>query len=183
MSTAPAVGRSRPQPGWRRVRFTATHTHSPVGQPRGRAHHQRRAGFLQILDAADLDPEPREPVGLDRMKQALWEVAPSGDFSFRDLFADQEVIFAESVNTAPLRTHLLRHFAGRAVSIQGIIDHVIVATPYASNHVKKLTLAGMQKDGLIATPISKTEHLPKRDHRRIPGRLGGSGYRAVHANQ
>lgn len=94
----------------------------------------------------------REPVGLDRMKQAMWDVAPSGDFSFRDIFADQEVIFAELVNTGPLQTYLRRRFAGRAVSTQEIIDHVVVSTPYASNHVKRLTLAEMQRSGLITSP-------------------------------
>jgi hypothetical protein len=26
----------------------------------------------------------RERIGLNRMKQAMWKIAPSGDFSFRD---------------------------------------------------------------------------------------------------
>lgn len=100
----------------------------------------------------------REPIGLDRMKWAMWKVAPSGDFSFRDRFAGQEIIFAESVDTMPLRTHLLQHFAGQAVTIEAIVDHVIVATPYASSHVKRATLAEMQKDGLIESPNQKRKN-------------------------
>jgi three-Cys-motif partner protein len=94
----------------------------------------------------------REPLGLDRMKQAMWKIAPSGDFSFRDRFVGQDVIFGDTVDTSPLRSHLLSHFAGQALTIEAIVDHVIVSTPYASNHVKRATLAEMQKEGLISSP-------------------------------
>ncbi len=94
----------------------------------------------------------REPIGLDRMKQAMWKIAPSGDFSFRDRFAGMDVIFGDTVDTAPLRANLLDHFADEAVTIEAIVDYVIVSTPYASNHVKRLTLAVMQTEGLISSP-------------------------------
>jgi three-Cys-motif partner protein len=100
----------------------------------------------------------REPIGLDRMKQAMWKIAPSGDFSFRDRFADQDVIFGEEVDTGPLQQHLLMHFAGRAVTIEEVVDHVIVATPYASNHVKRTTLAVMQREGMISSPNQKRKN-------------------------
>jgi three-Cys-motif partner protein len=93
----------------------------------------------------------REPIGLDRMKQAMWKIAPSGDFSFRDRFAGMEVIFG-TVDTEPLRRDLLSQFAGQAVTIEAIVDYVIASTPFASNHVKLRTLAEMQKQGLISSP-------------------------------
>ena len=94
----------------------------------------------------------REPIGLDRMKQAMWKIAPSGDFSFRDRFAGMEVIFGQVVDTHPLRVDLLNQFAGQAVTIESITDYVIASTPFASNHVKRQTLAEMQKEGLISSP-------------------------------
>jgi hypothetical protein len=94
----------------------------------------------------------REPIGLDRMKQAMWKVAPSGDFSFRDRFAGMDVIFGSEVDTGPLRADLLKHFAGQAVTIEAITDYVVAATPYASTHVKRITLAPMQTQGLITSP-------------------------------
>lgn len=94
----------------------------------------------------------REPIGLDRMKQAMWSIAPSGDFSFRDRFANQDVIFAESVDTTPLQHELLTAFRGRSVTIHEITQHVIVGTPYTSSHVKRMTLAPMQAEGLITSP-------------------------------
>lgn len=93
----------------------------------------------------------REPIGLDRMKRAMWDVAPSGDYRFHDRLAGQDVLFGKR-DTAPLQRHLLDHFAGQAVDIGTLIDHVIVATPYTSSHVKKDTLAVMQRAGLISSP-------------------------------
>jgi three-Cys-motif partner protein len=94
----------------------------------------------------------REPVGMNRMKEAMWKVAPSGDFTFRDRFADQEVIFADVVDTTPLRAHLLEHFRGQAVTIDAVVDYVVVATPYIESHVRTLTLKPMQADALISSP-------------------------------
>jgi three-Cys-motif partner protein len=94
----------------------------------------------------------REPIGLDRMKQAMWKVAPSGDYTFHDRLAGQDVLFSSQVNTQPLQDHLVSHYAGQAVDIKSIVDHVIVATPYHSSHVKRRTLAVLQKSGKIASP-------------------------------
>lgn len=94
----------------------------------------------------------REPLGLDRMKQAMWKVAPTGNYTFEDRFAGQDVLFGSEVDTAPLQHHLCEHFAGRAVGIQTVIDHVIVATPFHSSHVKKKTLVPLQKAGKISSP-------------------------------
>jgi len=94
----------------------------------------------------------REPLGMDRMKQAMWRVAPTGDFTFHDRLANQDVLFSADIDTEPLQDHLLSHFAGQAVDIQTVIDHVVVATPYHSSHVKRRTLAVLQRAGKIGSP-------------------------------
>jgi three-Cys-motif partner protein len=103
----------------------------------------------------------RELLGLDRMKRAMWKVAPSGDFSFRDRFAGMDIIFGDTVDTGPLRADLLRHFAGQAVTIEAITDYVIASTPFAGNHVKRLTLAEMQKQGQISSPNQERKNTYK----------------------
>jgi len=103
----------------------------------------------------DLNYCTNEPVGLDRMKQAMWKIAPSGDFTFQDRFANQDVLFASTVDSGPLRAGLRDHFRSRAVTITEVIDHVIAQTPYTSSHVKRLTLAPMQKAGEISSPDQK----------------------------
>lgn len=99
-----------------------------------------------------------EPIGLDRMKQAMWNIAPAGDFSFRDRFAGMDVIFGDIIDTTPLQEHLLDHFAGEAVTIEQLTAHVVAATPFASNHVKRFTLAEMQTQGLIGSPNQKRKN-------------------------
>jgi len=94
----------------------------------------------------------REPIGLDRMKQAMWKLAPTGDFSFRDRFAGMDIIFGDEVDTSSLQADLLTHFAGKAETIETIVDYVIASTPFASTHVKRATLAVMQREGRITSP-------------------------------
>jgi three-Cys-motif partner protein len=88
-------------------------------------------------------------VGLDRMKSAMWKIAPSGDYRFSDILAGQQVMFELEPDTALLRDTYLRVFAGQTVSITTIEEFTIARTPFVSSHVKRRTLAPMQKAGDI----------------------------------
>ncbi len=90
--------------------------------------------------------------GLDLMKQAMWRVAPSGDFKYSDQYAGQTVLFEEDVDTEPLKRDLLEHFAGQLVSVQAVIDYTIARTPFCSNHVKRRTLVPLQREDKITSP-------------------------------
>lgn len=92
----------------------------------------------------------RNTKAFDRMKQAMWKAAPGGDYSFADRFADQDVLFDDSTSTGPLQDALLERFAGKTVTIEEVVDFVICSTPYHSGHVKRATLAPMQREGIIA---------------------------------
>lgn len=61
-------------------------------------------------------------------------------------------VFGSDVNTQQLQDHLCEHFAEQAVPIQSVIDHVVVATPFHSSHVKTKTLMPLQKAGRISSP-------------------------------
>ncbi|WP_374313777.1 three-Cys-motif partner protein TcmP [Microbacterium sp.] len=98
----------------------------------------------------------RDLTGFDRMKSVMWKVDPIGGRRFSDVLAGKTVLFQEEVDTAPLRAELMEHFAGQTVSIQEITNFVIGHTPYVSTHVKRKTLAPMQKDEVIACPGQKT---------------------------
>jgi three-Cys-motif partner protein len=112
----------------------------------------------------------REPIGMSRMKEAMWKLAPSGDFTFHDRFANQEVIFADTVDTAPLRRHLLEHFRGQTVTIDAVVDHVVVATPYIESHVRTQTLKLMQQAGQLSSPTQKRKGtFPKGTIIQFPG--------------
>lgn len=86
----------------------------------------------------------------DRMKSTMWKLAPSGDYTFEDRFAGQDVLFADVRDTEPLKAALLEHFAGQTVSIETITQYTIASTPFYSGQLKRDTLAPMQKAGQIS---------------------------------
>lgn len=92
----------------------------------------------------------RALVGLSAMKEAMWKVAPTGDYSFSDGDADQEVLFGEDVDTSQLRRRLMETFSGQTVSIEQVEDFTIAQTPFLKSHVKVKTLKPMEDDGAIS---------------------------------
>lgn len=82
--------------------------------------------------------------GLATMKEAMWKVAPTGEYRFSDLLAGQPILFGTDVDTQPLQNELARHFAGKTVTITQVEDYVVGYTPFAKTHVKKKTLKIMQ---------------------------------------
>lgn len=94
----------------------------------------------------------RNVKGLQVMKDAMWKVAPEGDYRFSDRLAGQDVLFQTEVDTSPLQAQLALEFAGRSVTIEQLEEYVLVHTPYRAAHLKKLTLKPMQAAGLISVP-------------------------------
>ncbi|MDD7941679.1 three-Cys-motif partner protein TcmP [Actinomycetospora lutea] len=82
----------------------------------------------------------RSVTGLRVMKDAMWRVDPGGGQKFSDFFAGQDVLFDVEVDTYPLRLELQSHFAGNLVSVEELEQYVLVNTPYAASHLKRLTL-------------------------------------------
>lgn len=102
----------------------------------------------------------REAKAYDRMKDAMWKVAPSGDFGFDDRYAGQPMLFGDEANTVPLQNQLSRHFAGQTVSIEQVIQYVITDTDFHSGQVKRKTLVPMQTAGLITTDRPRKNQYP-----------------------
>lgn len=97
----------------------------------------------------------RDDQAYDKMKQAMWALAPGGDYRFDDRLAGQEVLFEDEANTGPLQDELAQHFAGQTVPIQDVIDYVVTKTPFHSGQLKVRTLKPMQKAGRISSPNQK----------------------------
>jgi three-Cys-motif partner protein len=85
-------------------------------------------------------------VGADRMKQAIWKVAPDGDFAFRGSKTPQLELTA-SPNFEPLMDQLIAEFGdGEWHDISEILNFVMSdATDYHSGQVKKKTLKPMEQ--------------------------------------
>jgi three-Cys-motif partner protein len=110
--------------------------------------------------------------GLEVMKDAMWRVDPAGGLQFSDRLAGQDVLFGGSdVDTAPLRTALLEHFAGQEVTVGAIEEFTLVQTPYAASHWNRKVLAPLEKEAVIevaASPRKKRYTFPAGTVVRFP---------------
>jgi three-Cys-motif partner protein len=97
----------------------------------------------------------RNDLAYDKMKQAMWALAPGGGYEFNDRLAGHPVLFEDEANTGPLQDELAQQFAGHRVPIQDIIDYVVTRTPFHSSQVKLKTLKPMQQAGRISSPNQK----------------------------
>jgi len=92
----------------------------------------------------------RHWLGTDRMKQAIWKVAPFGDFSFRGTHSKQLTLGLETVDYAPLRKALQDRFKGKGfVTIERVTEFVgSDQTDFHSRQIKPV-LRSMEKEKLI----------------------------------
>jgi three-Cys-motif partner protein len=96
-------------------------------------------------------------VGADRMKQAIWKVAPEGDFAFRGSRTAQLALVA-SPDFEPLKRQLRAKFGDEEWhDISEIMDFVMSdATDYHSSQVKQKTLKPMETAGQVtADPATR----------------------------
>ncbi len=79
-------------------------------------------------------------LGSDRMKQAIWKVAPFGDFTFRGVHSSQLTLGLEEPDLNPLKDLILNQFRGKGwIGIEEIQEFVSSdATDYHSGQYKKV---------------------------------------------
>jgi three-Cys-motif partner protein len=96
----------------------------------------------------------RHIAGLEAMKEAMWDVDPSGGFRFSDRHAGTTSLFNGHIDPAPLRQAMLKRFAGKEVRVDTEIHEFVLAdTIYGPTHYKKQVLKPLQEEGLLI-PIS-----------------------------
>lgn len=89
--------------------------------------------------------------GLKKMKSAMWKVAPTGDYRFRDLMAGQAVLFDVAPDLELLAEQIARFFAGQIVSVEEVSDFVAEHTSFTDSHFKR-PLKSLQQAGRISVP-------------------------------
>jgi hypothetical protein len=96
-------------------------------------------------------------IGADRMKQAIWKVAPQGDFAFRGSRTPQ-LALVTNPDFGPLKRQLRTKFGdGNWHDISEVTKFVMSdATDYHSSQVKQKTLVPMETDGQVeADPTTR----------------------------
>ena len=90
-------------------------------------------------------------LGADRMKQAIWKVAPFGDFAFRGTHSTQLVLGIASPDFEPLKSSLIKQFKGKGwVSIEDIDEFVRSdRTDYHTAQLRKGALILLEASGKI----------------------------------
>lgn len=87
--------------------------------------------------------------GLKKMKRAMWSVDPGGGRRFSDRHAGDVTLFEEHLDTTPLRKAMLVRFTGQTVAIKDIERWVLLETDFHDGHIKRKTLAPLEREGLI----------------------------------
>ncbi len=96
--------------------------------------------------------------GADRMKQAIWKVAPFGDFAFRGTHSAQLPLDLSNPDFEPLRRTLQAEFKERGwVGIEDVEEFVASdRTDYHSGHLRKGALVPMEEAGQVeADPTTR----------------------------
>ncbi len=87
-------------------------------------------------------------LGLEKMKEAMWQVDPTGGQHFRDSTqTDQLVLFEQTVDTQPLLEALRQRFQARPFTIEQAERFTLLETAFIPSHLRQRTLAPAEKAG------------------------------------
>ncbi|MXW42286.1 MAG: three-Cys-motif partner protein TcmP [Acidimicrobiia bacterium] len=85
-------------------------------------------------------------MGVKKFKDAMWNIDPAMGQLFSDLHWNQIPLFTgPDVDTTELKQQLAKQFSGKTVSIEEIEKYVLLETPHTDSHIKRFTLAPMEK--------------------------------------
>ena len=97
-------------------------------------------------------------IGLKRMKEAMWKVDESGEFSFSDATnPNQHVLFAKSPNFDELERQLFEQFGGKTASVKEIEKFVVEKTAFRETHYKLQILRRLE---LASPPLIEAINPP-----------------------
>jgi hypothetical protein len=83
--------------------------------------------------------------GLQKMKEAMWRVDESGEFTFSDATnPDQLVLFGKTPSVDALRRQLLARFGGREATVGEIEEFILAETAFRETHYKRQILKPME---------------------------------------
>lgn len=90
-------------------------------------------------------------IGCDKMKQAIWKIAPFGDYAFRGIRGDQTTLDFYADDFQPFQKELQSYFKGKDwVTIEDIMEFARSdKTDYHTGHVKTKALRPLEEKGLI----------------------------------
>ncbi len=104
--------------------------------------------------------------GLRVMKDAMWNVDPSGQFQFSDFTnPNQPVLFDPDPDFESLKNLILEHFADRDSTVEEIREFVLAETPFKASHYKRHVLKALEDEDPPGLEIVKS---PRKRHGTYP---------------
>jgi hypothetical protein len=93
----------------------------------------------------------KHPKGADIMKQAIWKVAPFGDFAFHGTHSTQMLLGIESPDFEPLKSSLQKEFKDKSWVDIGRIAKFVASdkTDYHTGQLRKGALIPLELAGKI----------------------------------
>ena len=128
----------------------------PVLVDKYKSQLKRVAGFSYTLDfqmkrtdghnAYYIVYATRDIAGVNKFKDAMWKIDPVRGQEFSDLHWNQMPLFAGSnVDTTVLKQQLNKNFSGKTVSIEEVVEYVLLETSHKKSHIMRFTLAPMEQ--------------------------------------
>jgi three-Cys-motif partner protein len=110
----------------------------------------------------------KHKLGLERMKQSMWSIDPVKGQRYKDTTeSGMQPLFAEDVDTTPLRDALIGHFGTKTFSIEEALDYTLTDTPFIPSHVKKRTLKPLERDDKLKVLSKRKSRLTYPDGTRM----------------
>ena len=95
----------------------------------------------------------RSLVGLDKMKEAMWKVDPSGGFTFCDRTGNDLLLFTEEPDIPALASRVHGEFTARPeVPVEIIENFVIAETPFCKKHTRR-ALTFLEDAGRVSVSV------------------------------
>jgi three-Cys-motif partner protein len=95
----------------------------------------------------------RHALGADKMKQAIWKIAPTGDYAFRGGRAAQLTLGPDTVDFGPLRAAIKSFLKmkplGAWTTVEEVEEFVVAGTDYHSSQYKTNVLRPLEAAGEI----------------------------------
>jgi three-Cys-motif partner protein len=83
--------------------------------------------------------------GLQKMKEAMWKVAPGGEFTFRDATDPNQMVMFGEPQFDILRAQIVHRFAGQETTVGEVEEFVLAETAFRETHYKQQVLAELEK--------------------------------------
>jgi three-Cys-motif partner protein len=83
--------------------------------------------------------------GLSKMKEAMWAVDPSGEFTFSDATNPKQLVLLSAPRYEDLCRQILSRFANRVATVREIEAFVLAETAYCQTHYKRQVLRSLER--------------------------------------